>query len=116
MYTASSCPNAPASATQDIGDCAPALLLWFFDSRGGNYYQEVDNEGMAVPQPCWVDESVAVWSSSTLKFAQTYSKTIPSLAFVHILVEASQALQLEKGVSPKYQPGVNDDNPLASQA
>jgi len=38
---------------------SPALLLWFFDSRGGNNYQELDDEDNHVPQPSWVDESVS---------------------------------------------------------
>jgi Calcineurin-like phosphoesterase len=37
----------------------PALLLWFFDSRGGSNYQELDDKGNQVPQPSWVDESVS---------------------------------------------------------
>ncbi|KKA23787.1 hypothetical protein T310_2239 [Rasamsonia emersonii CBS 393.64] len=35
----------------------PEVILWFFDSRGGNYFQELDSNGNKVPQPGWVDES-----------------------------------------------------------
>ena len=44
------------------------------------------------------------------------NKTIPSLAFVHIPTNASRALQTEAGVHKHYQPGINDDYPLAQQA
>lgn len=42
----------------DSSATTPALIMWFFDSRGGNYFQELEN-GSEVPQPCWVDESVS---------------------------------------------------------
>lgn len=41
----------------DASQSTPAVILWFFDSRGGNYYQELEG-GSEVPQPCWVDQSV----------------------------------------------------------
>ena len=43
----------------DKDSSTPELILWFFDSRGGNYYQKLDDEGNKVPQPNWVDESVS---------------------------------------------------------
>jgi hypothetical protein len=44
-----------------------------------------------------------------------YGKTIPSLAFYHIPVKAMAAFQVELRVNPKSEPGINDDNPLATQ-
>lgn len=44
---------------KDESSIVPALLLWFFDSRGGNYFQELDDAGNEVPQPNWVDQSVS---------------------------------------------------------
>lgn len=41
---------------------------------------------------------------------------MPSLAFVHIPTNASQAFQTGVGVDPNRQPGINDDNILAQQA
>ena len=38
----------------------------------------------------------------------------PSLAFVHIPVNAMAAFQ-KTGVDPDREPGINDDNPLAQQ-
>jgi DNA repair exonuclease SbcCD nuclease subunit len=37
----------------------PALLLWFFDSRGGRYYKKQGESGPPVKRPSWIDESVA---------------------------------------------------------
>lgn len=36
----------------------PALLLWFFDSKGGHYYKKQGEDGPAVKRPSWIDESV----------------------------------------------------------
>jgi hypothetical protein len=96
--------------------CTPSLLLWFFDSRGGFLYQQKDPSGNRVGQPDWVDESVVAWYTTTsAALQQQYGRIIPSLAFVHIPVNASLALQ-GKGVDSHRQPGINDDVPLAQQA
>ncbi|KAI0119573.1 Metallo-dependent phosphatase [Daldinia grandis] len=98
------------------GNCAPELILWFFDSRGGFRYQQKDESGNRVGQPDWVDFSVVNWFLQTNnKLVGKYSKTIPSLAFVHIPTYASYILQKE-GINPHAEPGINDDNPLAPQA
>jgi hypothetical protein len=41
------------------GEEKPALLLWFFDSRGGNEFQKKDALGNLVGIPEWVNESVS---------------------------------------------------------
>ncbi|QIW96702.1 hypothetical protein AMS68_002220 [Peltaster fructicola] len=103
--------------TATSNNCAPRLLLWFFDSRGGFYYQERDASGNRVGQPNWVDQSVVDWYTNTsAAIAKAYPSVIPSLAFVHIPTNASQAFQLEVGVDPNRQPGINDDYGLAQQA
>ncbi|KAK4500529.1 hypothetical protein PRZ48_008718 [Zasmidium cellare] len=99
------------------GGQVPSLILWFFDSRGGFYYQEKDADGNRVGQADWVDQSVVDWFQQTkARLGRQYRRTIPSLAFVHIPTNASQALQTEAGVDPNYQPGINDDYILAQQA
>ncbi|KAK0724969.1 Metallo-dependent phosphatase-like protein [Lasiosphaeris hirsuta] len=97
--------------------CAPALLLWFFDSRGGFAFQESTSSGARVGQPNWVDASVATWFRDTnaALVAANDGQPIPALAFVHIPTNASLALQ-ERGVDKHRQPGINDDVPLARQA
>jgi predicted MPP superfamily phosphohydrolase len=50
-------PVFPSQSANE--DNIPELLLWFFDSRGGNKYQETDAEGEHVPIPSWVDQSVS---------------------------------------------------------
>jgi hypothetical protein len=93
---------------------APEVILWFLDSRGGNYYQELSSTGTEVPQPNWVDPSVASWFTSTsAQLSAQYNKVIPSLAFYHIPVNAMLAFQQGPGVNPNQEPGINDDNPLA---
>ncbi|KAH6686639.1 calcineurin-like phosphoesterase [Plectosphaerella plurivora] len=97
-------------------DCAPELMLWFFDSRGGFRYQELDPRGREVPFPNWVDETVVEWfKESNARIQGRFGKVIPSLGFVHIPTNASQTLQLA-GVNPNRQPGVDNDRPLSQQA
>ncbi|KAK8101895.1 hypothetical protein PG999_012269 [Apiospora kogelbergensis] len=97
-------------------DCAPELILWFFDSRGGWRYQQKDANGNKVGQPDWVDVGVVNWFTQTnAELTNKHQKTIPSLAFVHIPTNASLALQ-EAGVDGHKQPGIDDDAPLAQQA
>lgn len=96
--------------------CAPELLLWFFDSRGGFYYRTLDKYGNQIGQPDWVDISVVNWFQATNQdLVNLHGKVIPSLAFVHIPTNASLALQ-EAGVDSHRQPGINDDVPLGQQA
>lgn len=98
--------------------CAPELILWFFDSRGGHYYRKRTPDGRQVGQPDWVDTSVVDWFRQTnAEMRASYGRTIPSLAFVHIPTNASLALQQDGqgGIDPNHQPGVNDDSPLAQQ-
>ncbi|KAL2814281.1 Metallo-dependent phosphatase-like protein [Aspergillus granulosus] len=95
---------------------APKLILWFFDSRGGSYFQEQDSEGNAVPRPNWVDESVVRWFRRTTNYlTSSYRKTIPSLVFVHIPTNASRAAQTIDGIDEYREPGINDDYALAQQ-
>ncbi|KAL4926650.1 metallophosphoesterase family protein [Aspergillus undulatus] len=98
-------------------EAVPKLLLWFFDSRGGAYFQERDEGGVDVPQPNWVDSSVVDWFKETSQAITTqYNKTIPSLAFVHIPTNAFWAAQTVDGIDENREPGINDDYPLAQQA
>lgn len=95
---------------------APQVILWFFDSRGGSYYQQRDSSGREIPQPNWVDEDVVNWFTSERKrLNRKHDRYIPSIAFVHIPVNAMLAFQQDPGVSPHYEPGINDDDPLAQQ-
>ncbi|KAL4911730.1 Metallo-dependent phosphatase-like protein [Aspergillus aurantiobrunneus] len=98
-------------------DTPPKLILWFFDSRGGQYFQQRNGSGHQVPQPNWVDSSVVRWFTETsASLSQQYQKTIPSLAFVHIPINASQAAQTMVGIDAHREPGINDDYILAQQA
>lgn len=99
------------------GSDKPCLILWFFDSRGGVYFQRLDSSGSQIGQPDWVDQSVVNWfMKANDELVRTYARAIPSLAFVHIPTNASRAFQTEAGVNAHHQPGINDDYPLAQQA
>ncbi|PNY23217.1 Uncharacterized protein TCAP_06851 [Tolypocladium capitatum] len=100
-----------AASCSDGSSCAPEMLLWFFDSRGGFYLQGED-------QPSWVDESVVAWFTETnAALVREHQRVMPSLAFVHIPINATLALQTESkaGVGAHHQPGINDDPPVAHQ-
>ena len=94
----------------------PELILWFFDSRGGFYFQETYPNGTGIAQPDWVDVSVVDWFNTTkTQLGKKYGNDeIPSLAFVHIPVNAMLAFQ-DTGVKPHKEPGINADVPLAQQ-
>ncbi|KAI2991147.1 hypothetical protein CBS147482_9075 [Aspergillus niger] len=103
-------PVYPSDASQST----PAVILWFFDSRGGNYYQELEG-GSEVPQPCWVDQSVVSWFVETnANLTAQYGRVVPSLAFYHIPVNAMLAFQ-KQGVDTHEEPGINADDPLDQQ-
>ncbi|KAJ6103836.1 hypothetical protein N7486_004058 [Penicillium sp. IBT 16267x] len=91
----------------------PELLLWFFDSRGGYYCQELDSDGDEVAQPNWVDVSVVDWWKKTnAELVKKYGK---EPVFVHIPTNASLAAQTEIGINEHREPGINDDYTLAQQ-
>ena len=43
----------------DVKETAPALILWFFDSRGGKHFLELDELGNEIPYPGYVDDLVS---------------------------------------------------------
>ena len=103
----------PVYASNDTkGEGTPTMLLWFFDSRGGNSFQK---HGESVPT--WVDESVAEWfTNANENLVEQYKAVIPSLVFVHIPTRVSREAQTKSGISPIHHPGINDDMPLFYQA
>lgn len=49
--------NGSGSAEGNGGD-APAMVLWFFDSRGGHYARSKSDSEESIPRANWVDETV----------------------------------------------------------
>ena len=45
--------------SSNVTETVPALILWFFDSRGGNHFLELDESGNEIPYPSYVDDSVS---------------------------------------------------------
>ncbi|KAJ6543028.1 Metallo-dependent phosphatase-like protein [Mycena capillaripes] len=83
---------------------APALVLWFFDSRGG-----ISPSG--TPLPDWVDASVAPWIAHENVLMDAVWGPAPrgALAFVHIAPHAIQAVQLPVNSTVDPDTGLNDD-------
>ncbi|KAI6096073.1 Metallo-dependent phosphatase [Pisolithus croceorrhizus] len=84
-------------------DLSPALILWFFDSRGGVY-----TNGTSMPD--WVDESVAAWiadETEAMNVAWGPPESRSALAFVHIPPHTIQAVQ--ETLNSTVNPGLNAD-------
>ena len=87
----------------DAGKLAPELLLWFFGSRGGKYYQTLNSTGNEVPQPNRVGQTVVDWfTAARTKLHSQYGKDVPSLAFVHVPSYAMLAFQQGPGAEPHH--------------
>jgi len=88
-------------------DHAPALILWFFDSRGG-----WSPGSTSAPLPDWVDASVAEWIQSESAIMEAAwgteaSRNRGALAFVHIPPHAIESVQ--DGLNETRNPGLNAD-------
>ncbi|KAJ5595610.1 hypothetical protein N7450_002068 [Penicillium hetheringtonii] len=110
----------------DTLDGPPALLLWFFDSRGGRNPSNRNDDIESGVREDWVDESVSLlhqpsWDLQTkiMKVVQWFIEQnanltsefggpIPSLAFYHIPAHAMFEYQ-DKGVNSTITPGINGE-------
>ncbi|KAJ6446916.1 metallophosphoesterase [Purpureocillium lavendulum] len=113
---ASNCTTEKGDPGRLSSSCPPSLILWFFDSRGGEYYDRTGSDGKPVQQPNWVHPDVAHWfrrTSVRLRRANG-GQVIPSIAFVHIPTNASNLIQPK--VKPDRNPGVNDEAPGLQQS
>ncbi|KAF2820150.1 Metallo-dependent phosphatase [Ophiobolus disseminans] len=85
-----------------------AMLLWFFDSKGGHVFQP--GKHLDAPIDDLVHDKVISWFQKTSdQFNQQNGRTIPSLAFVHIPVQATRAFQKSGQHSQSNTPGLNED-------
>ncbi|KAG1883432.1 Metallo-dependent phosphatase-like protein [Suillus subluteus] len=88
-------------------DLTPALILWFFDSRGG-----WSPGSTSVPLPDWVDASVAGWIERETAVMEAGWDSVErrergALAFVHIPPHAIESVQ--KTLNTTENPGLNAD-------
>uniref|UniRef100_A0A0W0G322 Calcineurin-like phosphoesterase domain-containing protein n=1 Tax=Moniliophthora roreri TaxID=221103 RepID=A0A0W0G322_MONRR len=93
----------PVYATSE--DLEPALILWFFDSRGG-----FSPGANSVAVPDWVDESVAEWISTetaAMNAAWGPAENRGALAFVHI--PPHLITDVQTNLDPVANPGLNAD-------
>jgi hypothetical protein len=99
------------------------MLLWFFDSKGGRVFQPGTN--LDTPTGSYVEDRVSndfsdpnfdrmliaqvtTWFQNTRdQFDRQNSRTIPSLAFFHIPVQATRALQRSNSRGESTEPGIN---------
>ncbi|KAJ6142684.1 hypothetical protein N7471_002137 [Penicillium samsonianum] len=99
----------PIFPHETSNDSIPLFILWFFDSQGGHYALKENDDGKSTPRQNWVDDTVVEWfMKANANLTSTYGQTIPSLAFVHIPVNAMRAFQ-QSGVSPTSEPGINGE-------
>lgn len=98
------------SSSSKESTSTPALILWFFDSRGGHIPRQKTGIIDPIHRPNWVDDSVVDWFiEANTNLTSQYGRSIPSLAFVHIPVVAMRAYQEKKGVNPSTEPGINGE-------
>lgn len=108
----------PVWSSVSHGTFGPALILWFFDSKGGKAFQQLDADGKQIQLAGTVDSSAVDWfAKASASLMRRYKRTIPSLAFVHIPTYASGAAQVTgNGIDNHTAPGINDDCcPAATQ-
>ena len=91
----------------------PLALLYFLDSRGGSESDLANNDNL----PNFVSAGTAAWLECTTASAKQKWGVLPSLAFVHIPINAFLDLQRDTKIelSGKHFPGLNADKPLAQQ-
>ncbi|TAQ87196.1 hypothetical protein B7494_g4472 [Chlorociboria aeruginascens] len=117
-YTQHSSPGIPGITNYYLpiysssSPTTPAVILYFFDSRGGMPFQEIPTPENAIPN--WVTSPVVSWFLSTsISLTSQYGKEIPSLAFVHIpptnYLDFQSAELGGIGNEDARFPGVNDD-------
>ncbi|KAG2750503.1 Metallo-dependent phosphatase [Suillus brevipes Sb2] len=88
-------------------DLTPALILWFFDSRGG-----WSPGPTSAPLPDWVDATVAEWIKNETAAMEAGWDSVEkrergALAFVHIPPHAIESVQ--KTLNTTVSPGLNAD-------
>lgn len=97
-----------------LPDESPVALLYFLDSRGGSEGDPSNNDNI----PNFVSSATAAWFTSATVAAKQRWGVLPSLAFVHIPVNAFLDLQRSTAVAVggSHFPGLDADVPLAQQA
>ncbi|KAF8485671.1 Metallo-dependent phosphatase [Gautieria morchelliformis] len=95
-------------------DHSPALVLWFFDSRGAiDKRSFIKGQANLTQLPDWVDRSVADWIVSETKAMENAwgpADNRAALAFVHIPPNVVQ--NLSETLNSTKDPGLNADEPL----
>lgn len=108
-----------SSSSEPTESDTPVMILWFFDSQGGEKYQVSKWIPFARWMPNWVESSAVRWFETQRSLVEARWGVVPSLAFVHIPPSAFLRLQRSrfpgKGEKDVHFPGLNDDVPVANQ-
>ncbi|OJJ38071.1 hypothetical protein ASPWEDRAFT_35641 [Aspergillus wentii DTO 134E9] len=97
-------PVFPHNSSIDV----PEMILWFFDSQGGNTCVQ-DDDDTSKSRQNWIHQSVIDWFIHTnANISTQYNTTIPSLAFVHIPAYAMRAYQ-QTGIDNRIKPRINGE-------
>ncbi|KAF7715896.1 Uncharacterized protein PECH_005767 [Penicillium ucsense] len=97
-------------------DETPALIMWFFDSRGGNYPADHGDDDPSGRRGDWVDAEVVKWfKEKSSNLTEEYGKTVPSLAFYHIPAHAMAKYQ-DDYYDNRTTPGINGERVVAQGA
>ena len=101
------------SISQISGRDRPVALLYFLDSRGGSQGDPENNDNI----PNFVSERTVVWLKESVQHSNRKWGVVPSLAFVHIPIQAFWDLQqnMQANVGGKHFPGLNADVPVQQQ-
>ncbi|KAJ5698122.1 hypothetical protein N7462_000127 [Penicillium macrosclerotiorum] len=90
----------------DTSESTPALILWFFDSKGGSYPINSTEGSASGTRSDWVIE----WFQETnANLTAQYHTMIPSISFYHIPAHAMREYQ-EEGVDSNTTPGLNGED------
>ncbi|KAF3384318.1 putative inactive purple acid phosphatase 16 [Penicillium rolfsii] len=87
----------------------PALILWFFDSKGGHYAINRGVKNASGARGDWVNKEVTEWfKDQNANLTARYGRTIPSLAFYHIPAHAMLKYQKDH-FNRRTTPGINGE-------
>ncbi|KAF2661986.1 Metallo-dependent phosphatase [Lophiostoma macrostomum CBS 122681] len=90
------------------GNAKLVMLLWFFDSRAGGAFDQTTADGKDVALEDFVAPEVVGWFGATKNaIFNQYGRQIPSLAFVHIPIQASTGLQDLRREGKANAPGID---------
>ncbi|KAF2017661.1 Metallo-dependent phosphatase [Aaosphaeria arxii CBS 175.79] len=99
----------PIYASSGGGNPQISMLLWFFDSRSGNKFQQAGPDGKDIGIEDFVDRKVVDWFRLEKEAFRRFNRVIPSLAFVHIPIQTARKLQEQGAGAGSTRPGLDEE-------